>query len=369
MRIVNSVFIAVFALILIFIPVSTALSPKKTTDDYEFRTLQKRPKFSSERLLSGEYMTDWETYFKDHFIGRDTIIKSYAYFELNVLKRTVVNNVFVSDGHVLPVLPYSPSSAVGVIPQDAAVKIASVARATESYGGKYLFVGIPSQSSSFHELYPKHVFSNWDNQQRINTKFYAALNENNVRYINMYDVFEDEDSFDDNYYKTDHHMNIRGALRTYQKIAEELDMPVFDNLEFYIKQSDMVGSRARALYGISPVLDELEVFKPTVPLKSREDNGKAVVPQVLALDMKNYGVFMGGDVGETVIRTDRPELPNVLIYGASYTNAVESLLYQSCNEMRSIDPRVYTKMTIEEYIEMYKPDFVINITDDRSLER
>lgn len=369
MRIGNWIFIAVFVLILAFVPVATALSPKKLTDEYEFRTLQRRPEFTSARLLSGEYMSDWEVYFKDNFFMRDLIIKACAYTELNVLKRTVVNNVFISEGHVLPVLPYRESvDGTGNSVREAAEKISNAARVTESYGGEYLLVGLPSQSSAFHGLYPKHVFDNWSNQQKINADFYSALDNLSVQYIDMYDVFEDEDGFEDSYYKTDHHLSIRGALRVYQKIAEELDISVYNNLEFYTLTDEMVGSRARYLHGVSPFLDELEVFKPTIPVITREDNGKAVVPEVLDLDMSNYGVFMGGDVGETVVKTERSELPNVLVYGASYTNAVEALIYQSCNEMRSVDQRVYTKMTIEEYIEMYKPDFVIQIVDDRSFE-
>lgn len=370
MRIGNRIFIAVFVLILAFVPVATALSPKKLTDEYEFRTLQRRPELTSERLLSGKYMSDWEVYFKDNFFMRDAIIKACAYTELNVLKRTVVNNVFVSDGHVLPVLPYrAPVDSTSTVVREAAEKIANAARVTESYGGEYLLVGLPSQSSAFHELYPKHVFDNWDNQQKVNAEFYSALDDLGVQYVDMYTVFKDENGFEDSYYKTDHHLNIGGALRVYQKIAEELALSVYDNLEFYVLTDEMIGSRARYLHGVSPFLDKLEVFKPTIPVRTREDNGEAVAPEVLSLDMRNYGVFMGGDVGETVVKTERPELPNVLVYGASYTNAVEALLYQSCNEMRSIDQRVYTKLTIEEYIEIYKPDFVIQIVDDRSFER
>lgn len=40
---------------------------------------------------------------------------------------------------------------------------------------------------------------------------------------------------------------------------------------------------------------------------------------------------MGGDIGESVITTNRPKLPNILIYGDSFTNPLETLLWTQAN--------------------------------------
>ena len=79
-----------------------------------------------------------------------------------------------------------------------------------------------------------------------------------------------------------------------------------------------------------------------------------------------YLVYMGGDKGETILRTDRPELPKVLIFGDSFTNALETLLYPSFDEMRSLDLRHYNSKTLWDYIEDYQPDIVLDIRDDSS---
>ena len=76
-----------------------------------------------------------------------------------------------------------------------------------------------------------------------------------------------------------------------------------------------------------------------------------------------YSVYMGGDVGETVIKTNRSSLPNVLIVGDSYTNAVECFLYASFNEMRSLDLRSYKAKTLADYIKEYKPGAVVLLRD------
>ena len=75
-------------------------------------------------------------------------------------------------------------------------------------------------------------------------------------------------------------------------------------------------------------------------------------------------MYMGGDFGETILETNRPELPSILIYGDSFTNPVEALLWPNFNETRSLDFRYYTGKTLTEYITEYKPDYVICIRDE-----
>src|SRR5699024_4173461 len=80
-----------------------------------------------------------------------------------------------------------------------------------------------------------------------------------------------------------------------------------------------------------------------------------------------YSLYMGGDMGETVIDTDRDTLPTLLIYGDSFTNPVECLMYYSFDEMRSIDLRHYKDMTLADYIQTYLPEYVVSIRDYEAL--
>jgi len=73
---------------------------------------------------------------------------------------------------------------------------------------------------------------------------------------------------------------------------------------------------------------------------------------------------MGGDIGETIIQTNRPDLPNILIFGDSFTNALESLLWTNFNETRSLDFRYFTEKTLLEYIDDFHPDIVICMRDE-----
>ena len=102
---------------------------------------------------------------------------------------------------------------------------------------------------------------------------------------------------------------------------------------------------------------------------TRYDNGKPsdrplfVLPEADYLPA-TYNLYMGGDFAETVLETDRPELPNALIFGDSFTNALETLLYASFNETRVLDLRHYDGMSLREYVETHRPDVVLCIQND-----
>ncbi len=79
-----------------------------------------------------------------------------------------------------------------------------------------------------------------------------------------------------------------------------------------------------------------------------------------------YGWFMNGDYGNTVIRTHRPDLPSILIIGYSFTDALEVLAVYNFNEMHSIDPRQFDG-DITEYIKESRCDYVV-LQDEITLE-
>ncbi|MBQ1503175.1 MAG: hypothetical protein IIZ35_04150, partial [Clostridia bacterium] len=76
-----------------------------------------------------------------------------------------------------------------------------------------------------------------------------------------------------------------------------------------------------------------------------------------------YSLYMAGDIGRTEIRTGRDGLPDVLIYGDSFTNAVECVAWYSFDTTYTVDFRHYKDKTLSELIEERKPDIVICIRD------
>ena len=115
--------------------------------------------------------------------------------------------------------------------------------------------------------------------------------------------------------------------------------------------------------------ERLTVFDQSVlPPYERWDNGERTDAPILDLpeegEKVQYTVFMGGDKGETVVKTNRPELPSVLIVGDSFTNPIEALCVYSFNEVRSLDFRHYHEMSLTEYLSLHHVDAVVVIRDN-----
>ncbi len=127
------------------------------------------------------------------------------------------------------------------------------------------------------------------------------------------------------------------------------------------------------LMGVIPWDEHLKkaVFRSEIPF-TRMDNGQAVEAFVYSdaafEDGKvTYSLYMGGDIPETVIDTNRPELPSVIdLRGQLYQRGGNPGLLQ----LRRCAPSicVITKRCLSHSISTkYKPDIVICIRDYESL--
>lgn len=177
--------------------------------------------------------------------------------------------------------------------------------------------------------------------------------------------------------RVDNHYTMEGAFETYRlvmkKIAEEtgLEFPILEreDVSFEILPNEYLGSRERKLLNMATKSEFLSILRPIedVPF-TRTDNSSPSAPEVYALpasedEWLTYNLYMGGDIANTVIDTHREELPSILIYGDSFTNAMECVAYLSFDEMHSLDLRHYHEMSLEGYIQKFQPDVVVCIRD------
>ena len=54
----------------------------------------------------------------------------------------------------------------------------------------------------------------------------------------------------------------------------------------------------------------------------------------------------------------------MLIFGDSFSNALETLLYTSFDETRILDLRHYKEKSLKDYITDYQPDIVLCVMND-----
>ena len=367
---VSFAFAAVLFIIFAVLSAVTLLLDKGTYSYFENRELAKFPEYSFESVLSGEYFTGIDTYISDRAAGRNTVIKLSAYADLYLLRRPVVNEILITDGVLLADTEYEFDEAdVNEKSEIIAERLTSHKALTESYGGKFLYTALPTQDMVFSEKIPDCVENRVGGLYKTGEIFFRKLEERGVDYIDMTPVLSAE-----HYSTVDHHYNIGGAYETAKAIAEALGgiyVPELDGFEIRTFDEPYLGSRARKLYGLYNSDEKLSVMIPKEEIPFRRwFYGSEIDPTYFTAptgEYATYDVYMGGDYAVTKIDTGRGELPDILIYGDSFTNAVESILWTGAGTMTSIDFRGYDGMTLEEYIAEYKPDFVICIRDYSAL--
>ena len=125
-------------------------------------------------------------------------------------------------------------------------------------------------------------------------------------------------------------------------------------------ENPVLGSLDRKLFGLYGTQERLVLphLNESIPF-TRTDNGESVAAELFDIpadgELAAYGVYMGGDVGETVIDTDRPELPSLLLWGDSYSNAMATLLLASFDEARPLHYRSFAGATPSKSIAPHHP--------------
>ena len=357
----------------------TTFEEDETVSYFENRNLAEPPEWSEEAVLSGQWGKDNEIYLADHVAWRYHLLSLDTYIKMNILKQPLVKNVVVTDDYLLPNITKEMEDT-SVIPQkiDAISKnIASVQALTNSYGGQFCYVAVPCQYAFHSDDYPWYMRNCSAYTAASRKAFAERMDQEAIPYIDMGNVFEKYDWDDALTSGVDNHSSIYGAYLTYREIINFLNndmgngLDLLDEGEFTVKElpNKYMGSRIKSIMGLWETDEKLSIIYPNQEIPyARRDYGKEVEPFIYKLPESDqvpveYNMYMGGDYGITEIDTGRSNLPNVLIFGDSFTNAVECLLYTSFNKMWSIDLRYCPETTLEEYISTYQPDIVIGMRD------
>ncbi len=378
-KIFNYAVILLFCAVIFIVPVKTFTEAPQEYTIYENRKLKPLQEFTTEALFEGQYLPQFNDYFTDRIWKRTLLMKAYSQLNVNCLNKLVVNNVVIQPRLLLPFVEYSYEDYNFDEPAAKTVENLTVLKNDiEKYGGKFVYVGVPEQMSMLRDHYPDYLENNDRKFTLMEKTFFDGMEKAGIGNILMRKEFSETEDYTKFYSKTDHHYNLFGAYYTYQKIIEyfnekhQASLPLLEESDFeYIElENPFYGTRFRKLYDAYDFSEKLYYHKALNPITfDRWDEGKKVESTrfTLPTDITTpivYGIYMGNDYSETIIKTYREDLPNVLIFGESFTNPLETFLYNSFNTTVSLDLRFYKTKTIRQYIEEYKPDYVICLRDD-----
>ncbi|MBP5167228.1 MAG: hypothetical protein ILP09_08235 [Oscillospiraceae bacterium] len=392
-KLINTLSIIFVAGILLFLAISGAAALLRRPDAdsyYENRRLASKPQASLSGVMDGSYFSSWNSFIQDHAPGRNTLLRLETLLNLKVLRRPVVNDVVVREDVLLGWTDYWLYGRQDLTRsvQETAERIAGHARTAEQYGGRFFYVAVPHQAMAFSGRFPGYMQSHEDYYADISSLLFPALKSLDVSALDMWQVFRDEGKLEDISSRTDNHFNITGSVELYEKLMELIaadtgfELRAMNSGEYAIEwlPNHFIGSRTRKLFDLWHSDEKLGILVPEdeVPfrrtdwadwLKEPKESSSVYELPSSPDSPVSYGLYMGGDWGKTIIETDRPEKPSILIYGDSFTNPVECIIWHDFNVMYSFDFRHYTEETLDELIARYQPDVVVCIRDYEAILR
>ena len=377
-KIANILFPLICLILLAAVWVRGALQPKETVSLYENRALAELPVLSVETIGDGSYFTALETALCDHSAFREILLQTRTRIDL-LLNRPVINTVVPTEsGVILPYWDYEAmdEGAVAAAAEQNAEALAELQKRIESYGGTFLYVPVPGQCTYYDDLYPSYLndrAKEWDLAYSV---FSETAEELGLNVLDVRAAWAAEGNPREYMSGEDHHYTYAGGYSVYQMIMErlqELGVPVEETeLETVTLENPFLGSRAVRLCGLWENQESFTYGYPTEHISfTRYDWGNETpgAETVLSLPAENepvrYTAYMGTDVSETILQTHREELPDGLIFGDSFTNLQETLLYAAFDEMRSLDLRYFKESSLWAYVEEYQPSVVLCIYDER----
>lgn len=365
-RITQYALIAMFLVALFVVAIAQITTPDETMSMLERRPLEKRPGFTRAALADGSYFRSWETYLSDQVPWREQWVLYHSLFRVRLLGRQLINRMYLgSDGYLLVTPPPPPGSDMDDRIASAIARLGTLNRHVETYGGRFVYLHVPHKQMIHREHYPWYV--QWPAEyDQVDADIIGGLSAAGVSAIDLRSEFLSDASSEELFYRTDHHWTFEGSYKGYSRLIEHFGLSPYplDDLIVTTLPNPYEGSLNRRIGMALESSDRLTFATPKVPVEYTMTVTGGEPEPFIALPKDpdepiDYDVFMGGDHAEILIDTHRPELPDALLVGPSFTNSIEPLLYLHFDQLRILDLRAYHEMSLYDYVDKHQPDCVM----------
>ena len=335
-----------FAILILVLSIVNLFSGTKKVSETENRELAQKPELTAEAVSSGNYAKQYQEYFNDQFVLRDSWIQLKTGFD-RLLGKVEENGVYIGkDGYLIEKFEKPDQTTVNNT-------LGAMAAWKEKYKDitHYAMI-VPTASEILEDKLPALALT--ADQDSSIDQAYQTLTGKGLTTIDLRDTFR-KNTNQQLFYKTDHHWTTSAAYLAFQQFAEVagLDtsavtyekMPVTD--QFQGTLSAKSGCR-------TGVKEEIDVFIPKKNENTTQEQVSSIVEytddqkktgsfyNTDKLDQRNaYEVFFGGNHGLLKIKTPTTENKRLLVLKDSYANCFLPFLAPYYREIVVVDPRYY----------------------------
>ena len=335
MKIRDKIITVMFCTFIGAMAVLTAVLPKKAVSENEKRTLSKFPNFTLQKLMSGRWESEFESYISDHFPARETFAATDAYFMLST-GRNGTNGIYKGkDGYLFTV-------PVEFDREKLTENIIELNNFAEKTGIKTKLITVPTSGYIMQEWLPLNHRTYRDGE----IISYIREMLPNVDVIDPSAEFKKGKLYVQLYYKTDHHWTSYGAYTAYRLWVQSEGIKHRTADDYTITKTD-------GFYGTSYSKSALWLTEPdtietweypldvTVTIEGGEEYDDMFFREHLA-ESDKYSVYLDGNHGfESIVNNENPNGKKILLIKDSYAHCFAPFMAENCSQIDMVDLRYY----------------------------
>lgn len=347
MRFKNIAVTAVFIVLIFGLGVWFVFKPADDFSDSERRLLLKFPELSVENVLSGKFMSDFESYTLDQFPLRDGFRTVKAIVSAKLFGKQDNNDIYVKDGYAAAMeYPLKYDSV-----ENAVNRINNIInKYTDESNNVYLSI-IPDKSYFLSKISGRLSLDYESMVSQLKTKVKADS------YIDIFPDLKLED-----YYKTDTHwkqeklipvadklLNTMGTSSDFAQLSlKSLDKPFYG---VYCGQSALPLEAEKIQYFSGGYIDSLNVYdfehSKNIPVYDMEKaNGK-----------DPYEMYLSGSI--SLLSIDNPQATSdkeLVIFRDSFGSSIAPLLASGYSKVTVVDIRYISSYVLGNFIDFENAD-------------
>lgn len=335
----RGVFIILLFMVLL-IRAAQLIIPDREYSEMENRNLQTRPEISLNRILSGRYSTDMETYVSDQFPMRTGWIQLKEIAD-RFLGKTESNNIFLSDDGYLMEDFMEADSEHYALQINCLKKFAEKEKQLKQY-----MLAVPTAVNIYHELLP--AFAQTGDQNSFLDRLKEDVEKIGITFVDVRNTFCGAENTQ-LYYKTDHHWTTDAAYLAWKQFAQTAELKESDvgyqrllvTDSFSGTMSASSGFRMWEKEGIYIYLPENSSVEYSVEYVSEARKSASFYEADQLKVRDKYAVFLGGNHPLVRISTTAKTGKVMLIFKDSYANCFVPFMIENYDKILMVDPRYY----------------------------
>lgn len=335
-------------------------SPKTDYSSSEKRYLQKFPDTNVEKVLSGDFGNEFETFFADQFPQRNAWVGLNAYTALAEGNNGASGVYNCKNGYLIN----KPVSTDNNLDKN----VGAVVDFAKTIDAPTTVMLVPSTGYIADDVLP--TFHDKYNDDEDISKISSTLSKEKIGFVDLRERFKSEyKNGSQLYYKTDHHWTTKGAYTGYQELCKALGItPIDDSTLKKDSYPDFYGTTySSSGFWLTPP-DNIEIWSnpknsdKNISVKITEGanvktSGSMYFTDHLKEDDK-YPVFIDGNHALTEITNTNAKNGTILLIKDSFSHSLAPFLAENYSKVVLVDLRYY-KESVSQLVSTYNPEQVV----------